>query len=54
MEKTTQHKKLFSRNFTLLILGQISSLSANTILRFVLSMYILDLTGSAAVFAGER
>lgn len=52
MEKTTQHKKLFSRNFTLLILGQISSLSANTILRFALSMYILDLTGSAAVFAG--
>ena len=35
-----------------LILGQINSLFANTILRFVLSMYILELTGSASIFAG--
>lgn len=44
--------RLFSRNFALLVLGQISSLFANTVLRFALSMYILELTGSAAVFAG--
>ena len=45
-------EKLFSRNFSLLVLGQVSSLFANTILRFALSMYILELTGSASVFAG--
>ena len=44
--------KLFNRNFTLLILGQISSLFGNTILRFALSMYILETTGSATIFAG--
>lgn len=44
--------KLFSNNFILLILGQISSLFANTILRFALSVYILELTGSASIFAG--
>ncbi|WP_246597539.1 MFS transporter [Faecalicatena faecalis] len=43
---------LFSRNFTLLVLGQVSSLFANTMLRFALSMYILELTGSASIFAG--
>ncbi len=48
----TPGTKLFSRNFILLIFGQISSLFANTILRFALSMYILELTGSASVFAG--
>ena len=41
-----------SRNFTLLILGQISSLIGNYTLKFALSMYVLEATGSAAVFAG--
>lgn len=41
-----------ARNFTLLILGQISSLTGNYTLKFALSMYILDQTGSASVFAG--
>lgn len=45
-------EKLFSRNFTMLILGQVSSLFGNVILKFALSMYVLDTTGSAAVFAG--
>ena len=45
-------RKLFSRNFTLLVLGQISSLFGNYILRLALSMYVLEVTGSAAVFAG--
>lgn len=44
--------KLFTRNFTLLILGQALSLFGNFILRLSLSMYVLDITGSAAVFAG--
>lgn len=45
-------QKLFTRNFTLLVLGQISSLFGNYILRLALSMYVLEATGSAAVFAG--
>ena len=44
--------KLFTRNFTFLILGQISSLLGNYTLKFALSMYVLEQTGSAAVFAG--
>lgn len=43
---------LFTRNFTLLLLGQISSLVGNYTLKFALSMYILERTGSAAIFAG--
>ena len=45
-------QRLFSRNFTLLLLGQVSSLFGNYILRLALSMYVLEVTGSAAVFAG--
>lgn len=45
-------QKLFSKNFTLLVLGQVSSLFGNYILRLALSMYVLETTGSAAVFAG--
>lgn len=43
--------KLFTRNFTLLAMGQVSSLFGNYILRLALSMYVLDVSGSAAVFA---
>lgn len=39
-------------NFLLLILGQLSSLMGNYTLRFALSMYVLEQTGSAAIFAG--
>lgn len=46
-----QFKTLFTPNFTLLILGQVSSLLGNFTLKFALSLYILDQTGSAAVFA---
>ena len=45
-------QKLFSKNFMLLILGQIASLFGNFILKLALSMYVLDATGSAAIFAG--
>ena len=44
--------KLFTRNFTFLILGQISSLIGNYTLKFALSMYVLEQTGSASIFAG--
>ena len=44
--------KLFTRNFALLILGQISSLIGNLTLKFALSMYVLEQTGSASIFAG--
>lgn len=42
--------KLFTRNFTLLLQGQVFSLLGNGALRFALSMYVLEKTGSAAVF----
>lgn len=45
-------EKLFTKNFTLLVFGQVSSLFGNYILRLALSMYVLEITGSAAVFAG--
>lgn len=45
-------QKLFTKNFTLLVLGQVSSLFGNYILRLALSIYVLEATGSAAVFAG--
>ncbi len=44
--------RLFTRDFTLLILGQLTSLFGNAILRLALSLYVLETTGSAAVFAG--
>ena len=43
-------EKLLTRNFTLLLLGQVFSLLGNGALRFALSMYVLEKTGSAAVF----
>lgn len=45
-------QRLFTKNFTLLVLGQVSSLFGNYILKFALSMYVLDITGSAATYAG--
>lgn len=45
-------EKLFNRNFTLLLLGQVFSLIGNYTLKFALSMYVLERTGSAAIFAG--
>lgn len=45
-------ENLFTRNFTFLVLGQVSSLIGNYTLKFALSMYVLECTGSASVFAG--
>ncbi|MGI6255569.1 MAG: MFS transporter [Acutalibacter sp.] len=43
--------KLLTRNFTLLLLGQACSLLGNLTLKFALSMYVLEVTGSAGIFA---
>lgn len=45
-------QKLFSKNFTLLVLGQVSSLFGNFILKFALSMYVLEVTVSATILRG--
>lgn len=42
-------QKLFTKNFMLLILGQLTSLFGNFILKLALSMYVLEVTGSAAI-----
>ncbi|WP_251448957.1 MFS transporter [Vermiculatibacterium agrestimuris] len=41
---------LFSRSFALMLLGQVVSILGNAMLRFALSLYVLDLTGSATLF----
>jgi len=43
-------KKLWSRDFTIMVIGQIISLFGNNLLRFALSVYTLRLTGSATMF----
>lgn len=47
MKKT----KLWNHNFKLIVIGQIISLFGNNILRFALSMVVLDKTGSVSSFA---
>lgn len=42
--------KLFNRDFTIMIVGQIMSLFGNAVMRFALSLYVLDQTGSSSVF----
>lgn len=41
---------LFTRPFTLLLMGQLFSLIGNYTLKFALSMYVLERTGSAEIF----
>lgn len=43
-------QKLFSKNFTLVVIGQIISLFGNATLRFALPLYLLNLTGSSALY----
>lgn len=45
-------KKLFqNKNYKILVIGQVISLFGSAIQRFALSLYLLDLTGNASVFA---
>ena len=47
---TTTSLKFWNKNYVLLIIGQIMSLFGNSIIRFALSFYLLDITGSAVIF----
>lgn len=39
-----------NNNFILIVIGQIISLFGNGIIRFVLPLYLLQITGSSAIF----
>lgn len=43
-------QKLFSRDFTLVVIGQIISLFGNAAIRFALPLYLLNQTGSPALY----
>lgn len=56
MAKKTDKKRLFSdkcysKDFSLIILGQTISILGSSLLRFALSLYVLDITGRADLFA---
>lgn len=42
-------KKGFSKNFYLVVIGQIISLFGNAVIRFALPLHLLSVTGSAAL-----
>ncbi len=44
------NQKLFSKDFTLVVIGQIVSLFGNAAIRFALPLYLLNLTGSSALY----
>ncbi len=45
-----EQNKLFHKDFTLVVIGQIISLFGNGIVRFALPLYLLNQTGSATLF----
>ncbi|MBE5965812.1 MAG: MFS transporter [Lachnospiraceae bacterium] len=45
-----ENKRLFHKNFTLVVIGQIISLFGNGIIRFALPLHLLNQTGSATLF----
>lgn len=47
----TDQRKLYNKDFSLLVIGQIISLFGSAIQRFALSLYILEMSGSASIFA---
>lgn len=44
------NQKLFSKDFTLVVIGQIISLFGNAALRFAMPLYLLNRTGSSALY----
>ena len=44
------NQKLFSKDFSLVVIGQIISLFGNATIRFALPLYLLNLTGSSALY----
>lgn len=51
MECKAQENRLFTRDFSLVVIGQIVSILGSAILRFALDLYVLDITGRADIFA---
>jgi MFS family permease len=51
MEATGMNNKPFTRDFSLVVMGQIVSIFGSAILRFALDLYVLDVTGRADIFA---
>ena len=49
-EKVKEKETMWNRNFIMVVLGQIISLFGNAILRFAPPLYLLNQTGSAALF----
>jgi MFS family permease len=47
---TVNEKTIFSKDFTLVAIGQIISIFGNQILRYALPLYLLNQTGSSALF----
>lgn len=50
MDGQVTKQNLFHKDFTLVVIGQIISLFGNAIVRFALPLYLLSITGSAALF----
>ena len=44
------NQKLFSKDFILVVIGQIISLFGNTAIRFALPLHLLNHTGSSALY----
>lgn len=44
------NQRLFSKDFTLVVIGQIISLFGNATVRFALPLYLLNITGSSALY----
>lgn len=44
------NQRLFTKDFTLVVMGQIISLFGNAAIRFALPLYLLNLTGSSALY----
>lgn len=49
-ETIIMDNKLFARDFTLVVIGQIISLFGNAAIRFALPLYLLNQTGSSALY----
>lgn len=50
MEMKIEQRAIWSKNFAYIITGQTLSVLANSVMKFALSLYILDLTKSAALY----
>ncbi|WP_439741593.1 MFS transporter [Bacillus pseudomycoides] len=49
--QNTINIKSFPKDFNLMVIGQIVSILGSTLLRFALSLYVLDITGRADIYA---